>query len=94
MGDEHHGASLGEARDRPHDLPLGLPVEVGRRLVEQQQRRVAQERAGQRDPLSLTGGQPGAAVAEHRVQAVGQAAHRVCQAGRRDRRPDLIGRCV
>ncbi len=81
-------------RDRPHDLPLGLAVEVGGRLVEQQQRRVAQERAGQRDPLALPRGQPGAAVAEHRVQAVGQLAHGVCQAGRGDRRPDLIGRCV
>ena len=33
-------------------------VQMGSGLVEQQQRRVAQERAGQRDLLALPGGQP------------------------------------
>jgi hypothetical protein len=48
VGDEHDRASHGQARDRTHDLALGLAVEVGGRLVEQQQRNVAQERARER----------------------------------------------
>ena len=36
-------------------------------LVKEQQGRVSQERAGQRDPLPLARGQPQAALAERRV---------------------------
>jgi len=43
---------LGEASDPLHDVPLGFPVEVGRRLVEQQQRRVA---PGTRGPARPAG---------------------------------------
>ena len=67
--DHDDGAPAHEPADRAHDLGLGGAVEAGGRLVEQQQRRVAQERAGEREPLALAGRQPGAVVAEPRLQA-------------------------
>ena len=42
-----------------------IRVEVGGRLVEHHERRIAQERARQRDPPPLAGGQRPAAVADH-----------------------------
>ena len=47
-------------------------AEVG--FVEQQQRRVAQDRARDRDALALAAGQRHAALAELRLEAAGQAA--------------------
>ncbi|HEX8753039.1 MAG TPA: hypothetical protein VF731_06440 [Solirubrobacterales bacterium] len=46
VGDEQRGASRRQSLDRGGDRELRLLVEVGGRLVEQQQRRVAQEGAG------------------------------------------------
>ena len=48
---------------------LGLDVERGGRLVEQQDRRVLQHRARDREPLALAGRELGAALAERRVVA-------------------------
>src|SRR4051812_13057811 len=52
----HHDARASAPRlaQRLHEEPLGLRIERGRRLVEQQNRRVADERARKRDALSLT----------------------------------------
>ncbi len=58
-------------RSAVEHLLLGGPVEIGRRLVEEQERRVAQERASERDALALADRQSGAALAEHRVQPLG-----------------------
>src|SRR5688572_31289374 len=49
---------------------LALRIERARRLVEQQDRRVAQDRTRDRDPLTLTPGEPRAALAKERVVAV------------------------
>jgi hypothetical protein len=62
MRDQHHGASAGDPANGVEDRALGVAVEVGGRLVEQQQRRVAHNRAGERDPLSLARGQSGSPV--------------------------------
>ena len=65
VGDEQ--ARPGEVGEVP--LELGLHVEAGarvegrERLVEQQQRRVARQRPGQRDPLRLPPGQVGGPAA-------------------------------
>ena len=50
---------------------LGRCVEAGRRLVEDQDRRVADDRAGDGDPLALAAGERHAAFADHRVVALG-----------------------
>ena len=54
------------------DLPGGDRVQMGGRLVEQQQRRVPQERPGDRDPLPLTRRQPQAPFPERGVVALRQ----------------------
>ena len=51
---------------------LGLAVEVGRRLVEDHDRRCLEQQPRDGEPLSLTAGQPVAAVSDHRLEPVGQ----------------------
>ncbi len=53
---------------------LAFRIERGCRLVEQQERRVAQDRARDGDALALTAGQRHAALADLRVVALRQAA--------------------
>ena len=56
--------------DRRADELGALGVEVRGRLVEDDERRVAQERARERDPLALAGRERPAAVADDRLVAV------------------------
>ena len=49
-----------------------LGVEGGGRFVQQQDRRIAEHGAGDRDPLALPAGQLDAELAHHRVVAVGK----------------------
>ena len=72
MGRQQHGPARHQAGDGRGQLPGRRPVQVRGRLVEQQQRRVPQERPGQRDPLALARGQGAAALADHGVVAVRQ----------------------
>ena len=58
--------------ERLLDQPLGLVVERARRLVEQQDRRILEDRPGDRHALALPARQAHAAVADDRVVAVGQ----------------------
>ena len=53
-------------------LALALGVERAGRLVEQQQRRIAQDRPGDRDALALTAGQANPLLAEEAVEALRQ----------------------
>ena len=73
--------TIRRADGRQHGL-LGLPIQVGRRLVEQEQRGVAQEGPGEGHPLTLPGGEPGAAGTEDGVQARRQPGHHVVRARR------------
>ena len=52
---------------------LALGVERGGRLVEQQQRRLAQDRARNRDALALAAGKRDAALADRRIEALRHA---------------------
>ena len=62
---------LGEPVERVLDEPFGLGVEGARRLVEDKDRRVAQDRARDRDPLLLAAGEPIAALADNSVVSLG-----------------------
>ena len=66
-----------------HALALG--IERAGRLVEQQQRRVLQDRAGDRDALALAARQAHAALAEEGAVALGQRADEVVREGGRAR---------
>ena len=70
MGDDDQRPVATESRDRLVDAFLGGAVQRARRLVEDQDLRIAQQRARDRDPLSLTSRELHSAVAEHRVVAV------------------------
>ena len=59
-------------------------------VVEDQQPRPADQRAGQRDPLPLAAGERGAALPEPGVEAVGQRGDEAVGLGRAQRRPDLL----
>ncbi len=69
---------------------LGDRIEPGGRLVEQQDGRVAQQHAGDADPLPLAAGEPDAVGAEDRVVAVRQRADERVGAGRAGRVLDAV----
>src|SRR5947209_2461435 len=73
VGDRDRRAALGQPVERLLYGALGLGVERARRLVEDQDGRVAQDRAGDRDALLLAAGEAVAALADYRVVAVGDA---------------------
>ena len=88
MADEQYGPVGGQCLDDGHDLPGGLRVQVRGRLVEQHERRVPQERAGERDPLPLARGQSPGAFGQLAVEAVGQRVDKLRRAGPRGGPPD------
>ena len=75
MRDDQRGAALHEmVKCFLHQLFAGR-IERRGRLVEKQDRRVAQDGTGDRDALALTARQHHAALAELRVVALGQPAN-------------------
>ena len=70
----------GESVERLLDEPLGLRVERARRLVEDEDRRVAQDRPRDRHPLLLAAREAVAALADDGVVAVGQRRDHVVDA--------------
>ena len=70
--DHQRGAALHQPLERRLHQRLALGVERRGRLVEQQERRVAQDRARDRDALALAAGQRHAALADRRVVALRQ----------------------
>ena len=72
MRDRDRRPPRGEAVERLLHLPLGPGVERARRLVEHQDRRVAQDRARDRDALLLAAREAVAALADDGVVALGQ----------------------
>ena len=67
--------------DRPGQRLLALVVEIGVRLVEHDEERIAVERAGQADALALAAGQAGTALADLRLVAVRQAQDHLVDVG-------------
>jgi hypothetical protein len=55
VGDQDHGPAGHQGLNDRQDLPGDDRIEMGGGLVKQQQRRVPQERASQRDSLPLPG---------------------------------------
>src|SRR5690606_24549642 len=71
VGDDQRGPPRGEAVDGLEDLGGVLRVQAGRRLVEDDDRRVAEDRAGDGHALPLPAGERVAAFPDDRVVAVG-----------------------
>ena len=72
VGDDQGRAVLHRGFERRLHHPFTLGIECAGRLVEQQQRRVLQDRAGDADALALAAGQAHAALAQKGVIALGQ----------------------
>ena len=89
--DHDGGAALAQLGDGVLDVALGFGVERGGRLVEQDDRRVLDQRAGDGDALALAAGQLHAVFADLGVVAVREAGDEVVRvrglARRRRSRP-------
>ena len=72
MGDDERRAARHQRIERALHERFVFRVERGSRLVEQQHRRVFQDRAGDRQPLPLAARQRDAALADQRVVALRQ----------------------
>ncbi len=87
VDDQQHRAAGRQAAYRVDDARLRLAVQVRGRLVEQQDRAVGQERAGQGQALPLPRRQAGTALAEYGLRAVGQRGDEVQGPGVAERGP-------
>ena len=92
--DEDRRAALHERHQAVHDLRLARRVEARGRLVEHEDRRVAQQDARDPDALALAARQPDALRAERAVEAAGQAADEVLGVGRAGGADDVLARRV
>ena len=72
--DDQHGAPRHQALERQLHHALALGVERARRLVEQQDRPIGEDRARDREALPLAAGQAHAALAEIAREALAAAA--------------------
>ena len=70
VGDDEGGAALHHLVEGGGHLGLGRGIERARRLVEDQDRRVLQQRPGDRQPLPLAAREHAPALADDRVQPV------------------------
>ena len=86
MGDHQRGAAAHQLGQRRLHQLLGLGVEGTGGLVQQQDRRVAQDRACDRDALALPAGQPRAALTEESVVPGRQLAQKLIGRSRSCRR--------
>src|SRR5438128_11389101 len=75
-------AVLHQALDRLQDDGLGPYVDGARRLIEDEDRRVLQERARERDALSLASGKLRPALPDRRLVAARQANDEIVRARR------------
>ncbi|MNP21554.1 hypothetical protein D3C76_1141770 [compost metagenome] len=72
MGDHQGGASLHDVIQGCLDVPLGFGVEGRSGFVENQQRRILEQRPGNRQTLALATGEQHAVLADLSVEALGQ----------------------
>ena len=75
MGDDERRAPRHHLAQRRLDGLLRRRVDRGRRVVEDEDARVGEQRPGDRDALALAAGEREAALADARVVAVGQLGH-------------------
>ena len=82
VSDDQGGASLLQSLQCLLDGGFRLGIEGGGRLVEQQQRRIAQDGAGDGDTLALSAGEAHAALTQFLVVALAKRADELMRFGR------------
>jgi hypothetical protein len=90
VGDDEGGAALHDLLQRQLQLLLGGGVEGGGRLVEDEDGRVLEERAGDGEALPLAAGERAAALGHLGVEAVRLALEEVERLGPLAGLPDLL----
>ena len=90
VGDADDGLAGRDGRKLLQDLVLGLGVQGAGRLVQNQDRGVAEQRAGDGESLALATGEPAAALADDGVVAGRQRHDEVVEAGRLRGGHDLV----
>ena len=90
MGDDQRRAAAQQPVERALDQQLGRAVDVRRRLVEDQDPRVGEERAGDRDQLALAGREAAAALAHRVAEALGEPPGEPVETEHRRRLGDLV----
>src|SRR4051812_14424613 len=88
--DDEGGAPLHDLLERELELALGRGVERARRLVEDQHRRVLEQRAGDREALALAAGERAPALADRGIEAVGLAVDEFERLGALERLDHLL----
>ena len=89
MGQNEHGAALHELFERVLDHRFVFGVDRGERFVEHQDRRIAQQGAGDGDALALAAREAQAPLADHGAVALRQAPDEVMRVGGTRGRLDL-----
>src|SRR5205809_1442116 len=92
--DDEHRAVRHEPLDRLLHQPLGLGVERAGGLIENEDRWIAEQCPGNRDPLALATGKPRAALAQERAIALGEEPDEVVRVGRARRGTHLVERHI
>lgn len=87
--EDNDGAPPRQIGHRILDQRLVFGIGKGRRLVKDQDRRILQDRAGNRDPLPLAPRKPEAAFTQNRVIALRQGGDEIMRPRRAGRRLDL-----
>ena len=82
MSNREHRTARNQPLERFLDLPLGLGVDAARRLVEDENPRIVQDRARDRDALALTARQCVPPLADHGVVALTELADEVVRVRR------------
>src|SRR5437763_1696024 len=79
--DDDHGAPLADLLHAVLDDALALVIECARRLIEDQNARIGDQRAGNGDALPLAAGERAAALTHDGVVALRQLQNKVMCAG-------------
>ena len=82
MGNDEAGAAFAQHAQRLLDAAFAFGVQRGGSFVENQDRRVFEQRAGDGQALALAARQAQAVVADHGIEALRQAAHELGHEGR------------
>src|SRR5512144_1210092 len=89
MRDDEHRSASEQSVDRLLDETLGLRVERGGRLIENEDRRIDEQGTRDREALALATGEPRAALAEHGIVALRKLDNEAVGVGGARRRLDL-----
>lgn len=76
--------------ERRLDVLFAFRIQRARRFIQKENRRVLQDRAGNRNPLTLSAGELGSGFADLRLKAIRKRLNERGEAGRVRRAPDLF----